>query len=153
MASTTGRPEGYGNNQTTKGKARYQPINPFNCPEMVDKDIPDIEGPPDVQMSIEDKCTFDHIRIKLEDILEELEAAKKTPIWDMLDTADWVVEVINLTGTTEKTSMDKCTIANLAETNAYLTKRIVELECTNGGIETETIQPQRPTHNANPAPK
>ncbi len=153
MPSPTDLPEGYGNNQTPKAKARYQPVNPFNCPEMVDKDIPDIEGPPDMQMSIEDECTFDHIRIKLEDILEELEAAKKTPIWDMLDTTDWAVEVMNLTGTTKKTSMDKHTIANLAETNVYLTKRIGELEHTNGDIETETIQLQRPTYNANPVPK
>src|SRR5258708_2160818 len=142
--SPTDLPEGYGNNQTPKVKARYQPVNPFNCPEMVDEDIPDIEGPPDVQMSIEDECSFDRIRIKLEDILEELEAAKKTPIWDMLDAADWAVEVINLTGATEKTSMDKCTIANLADTNVYLTKTIVKLTCTNRHIETPTKQPQTP---------
>jgi len=37
--------------------------------------------------------------------------------------------------------MDKHIIANLAETNAYLTKKIVELELKDIGFKPETIQP------------
>ena len=65
--------------------------------------------------------------------MEELEAAKKTLIWDMLDAADWAAEVMRLTGATKNNNMDK------AETNAYLMKRIGDLEQANRDNELETI--------------
>ena len=50
--------EGNRTNLTPKAKSRYQPANPFNCPKMIDEDIPDIEGPPDDHLSIEDECVI-----------------------------------------------------------------------------------------------
>ncbi len=32
---------------------RYHPVNPFNSPDMIDEDIPEIEGPPDEQFTID----------------------------------------------------------------------------------------------------
>ena len=94
----------------------------------------------------------DHIRFKLEDILDELASAKGTLIWDKLDAANWARYMMNITNATRKDSMDKQTINNLVETNAYLTKRIVELECTTSNIEPKMTQPQGPPPNKNPIP-
>ncbi len=118
---------------------------------MIDEDIPDIEGSPDDHLSIKDECMIKHIRIKLEDILNELSEAKGSPIWDRLDATGWARCTSELTGATREDSRDKHIISNLAETNAYLTKRIIELECTNDKIVPETNQTTKrrwPTLNA-----
>ncbi len=49
--------------------------------------------------------------------------------------------------------MDKHIISNLVETNAYLTKRIVELEHMKYNIEPEIIQPQSTTPRKTPTPE
>ena len=60
---------------------------------------------------------------------QELTAAKQTPIWAKLEFIDqWVDCVANLIGNPRGSDMDKQIIANLAETNAYLTRKIVDLE-------------------------
>ncbi len=147
--SPTDPPEGNGANQTPKAKNRHQSMNPYNCPDMIDKDFLDIEEPQDDQMPIEDECMANCIRFKLEDILDELASAKGTLIWDKLDAANWARYMMNITNATRKDSMDKQTINNLVETNAYLTKRIVELEHTTSNIEPEMTQPQGPPPNKN----
>ena len=81
--------------------------------------------------------------MKLDDILEELMIAKETHIWPKLGAADWATYVTKLIGGTGEANMDKHIINNLAETNAYLTKRVIELERENMDITPETIQPCR----------
>ena len=79
--------------------------------------------------------------MKLDDILEELMIAKETHIWPKLGATDWATYVMKLIGGTREANMDKPIINNLVETNAYLTKRIVELEWKDMNIEPEMIQP------------
>src|SRR5258708_37294987 len=141
--------EGNRANQTPKAKNRYQPMNLYNCPDMIDEDFLDIEEPQDDQMPIEDECMANCIRFKLKDILDELASAKGTPIWHNLDVVNWARCMMNITNPTGNASMDKQTINNLVETNAYLTKRIVELEHTTSNIEPEMTQPQGPPPNTN----
>src|SRR5258708_4199364 len=151
--SPNGPPEGSGVNRTPKAKNRYHPVNPFNSPDMIDEDIPEIEGPPDEQFTIDEECAIARIRIKLEHILEELTEARGTPIWAKLNTADWARYFTNLADPTGKDNMDKHIISNLAETNAYLTKRIVKLEHVKYNIEPEIIQPQSTTPRKTPTPE
>ncbi len=53
-----GNGEGSRVNQTPKAKNRYHPVNPFNSPDMIDEDIPEIEGPPDEQFTIDKEHTI-----------------------------------------------------------------------------------------------
>src|SRR5260221_14789613 len=115
-------------NQTPKAKTRYQLVNPFNCPEMLDKEFSEIGELQDEYLSDEEEYMVKQIKIRLEDILEELTTAKATQIQPKLDAANWAACFTKLTGGPIEDSMDKHIIANLAETNAYLTKRVIELE-------------------------
>src|SRR5258708_30404229 len=79
--------------------------------------------------------------------------ARGSPIWAKVNVADWAGYCKNLGDPTGKDNMDKHIISNLAETNAYLTKRIVELEHTKYNIEPEIIQLQSTTPRKTPAPE
>src|SRR5258708_40171418 len=88
----------------------------------------------------------------MEDRLYELVLVKETPLWVTLDFIEqWTAQVLDLTGSLKVESMDKHIIANLAETNTYLAKKIVEVELKDIGFKPETIQPTAAAPKA-PAP-
>ena len=90
----------------------------------------------------EEEVTYCQIRWKMEDTLYKLASTKETPLWMKLNFIEqWTTQVLDLTGSPKVESMDKHIIANLAETNAYLTKKLVELELKDIGFKPETIQP------------
>src|SRR5258708_10610714 len=90
--------------------------------------------------------------MKVDDILEELMIAKETHIWPKLGATDWATYVMKLIGGTREANMDKPIINNLVETNAYVTKRVIELEGENMDITPETIQPKRTDQKKKTAP-
>src|SRR5258708_22703211 len=111
---------------------------------MLDKEFSEIGELQDEYLSDEEEYMVKQIKIRLEDILEELTTAKATQIWPKLDAANWATCFTKLTGGPIEDSMDKHIITNLAETNAYLTKRVIELELKDMDFTPETIQPHRP---------
>ena len=152
-AHTTSRPvtpspsdpsDGNGANLTPKAKTRFQPANPCRHPNMTDEEPHNGGEPQDEYMSDEEEYMLERIRTKLEDILDELMLAKESHIWPKLGAADWASCISKLIEGTSEISMDKHIINNLAETNVYLTKRVIELEHKAMNIEPETIQPRKP---------
>ncbi len=98
--------DGNGANQTPKAKSRVQPVNPFNHPNMTDEDPPNRGEPQDEYMSDEEEHTVEQIRYKLEDIMEELMAVRKSNIWPKLGATDWATYVMELIRGTRETRMD-----------------------------------------------
>ncbi len=138
-------PMGHEVNKTPKAKSRTQPPILSHPHEDMDEESSDMEGYQDAQMTNEEESTCDHIYMKLEDALDELKAAKLSLIWTKLEFIElWVDCIANLVRSPRGSDMDKLIIANLTETNTYLTKKIVELELKNDNFTPEIIQPQLP---------
>ena len=151
--SPSSLPTGHEVNKTPKAKSRIQPPILSHPHEDTDKESSDMEGYQDAQMTNEEESTCDHIYMKLEDALDELKTAKQSPIWTKLEFIElWVDHISNLVGSPRGSDMDKLIIANLAKTNTYLTRKIVNLELKNNNPTPEIIQPQ-PTHEPQPARK
>ncbi|SRR5260221_1175916 len=143
--SPSSLPTGHEVNKTPKAKSRIQPPILSHPHEDTDKESSDMEGYQDAQMTNKEESTCNHIYLKLEDALDELKAAKQSLIWMKLEFIKlWVDCIANLVGSPRGSNMDKLIIANLAETNTYLTKKIVKLELKNDNFTPETIQPQLP---------
>src|SRR5258708_38884956 len=111
---------------------------------MVDEELSEIGEAQDEDPSDEEEYMSEQIKIRLEDILEELTTAKATRIWPKLDAANWATCFTKLTGGPIEDSMDKHIITNLVETNTYLTKRVIELELKDMDFIPKTILPHRP---------
>src|SRR5260370_33168132 len=91
------------------------------------------------------------IRSKLEDTLRDPSDTRESPIWAKLDfVSPWATHIMDLIGTLVDNNTDKHIIANLAETNAYLTRKITKLECKPSNPRPETPQPHRTTNNNKP---
>ena len=128
-------------NKTPKAKLRDCPDNWPQSHVTIDKDYSDMGGYQDLQMSSKEEQTGNCIIKKMEDVLEELTAAKQTPIWDKLDFIDqWVDCMASLIGSPKGNDKDRQVITNLAETNAYLTRKIVNLKLNSPDFTPETIQ-------------
>ncbi len=135
-------PDGHEVNKTPRAKSRFQPLNMTHHLDTIEIDTTDMENDQDDLTSNEEEATYCRIRWKMEDTLYELASVKETPLWVKLDFIEqWTAQVLDLTGSLKVESMDKHIITNLAETNAYLTKKIVELELKDIGFKPETIQP------------
>ncbi len=138
-------PMGHEVNKTPKAKSRTQPPQPTYPHDIMDEDYSNMGGYQDMEMNSEEELISDHINMKLEDMLEELKEAKQSPIWKKLDFIElWVDHCANLIGSPRGSKMDKHIITDLAETNGYLTKKIVELELKDINFAPKTVQSQPP---------
>ncbi len=145
-------PDGHKVNKTPRAKSRFQPPNATHHLDTIEIDTTDMENDQDNLMLNEEEVTYCQIRWKMEDTLYKLALTTETPLWMKLNFIEqWTTQVLDLTGSPKVESMDKHIIANLAETNAYLTKKIVELELKDTGFKPETIQPATTAPKA-PAP-
>src|SRR6266478_5042332 len=98
-----------------------------------------------------DEFRIELIKLRLEDTLRELGDARESPIWEKLDfVGPWAALIMDLIRTLMENNTDKHVIANLAETNVYLTRKIIELECKPSEPRSETPQPHRTTNNNRP---
>ncbi len=159
---TTSRPAtpsmGYEVNKTPKVKSRIQPPYMTHHQDTMDEDPLNMGGYQDLLMTTKEESTCDCINMKLDDTLEELILAKQSLIWTKLDFVEqWLDHVTNVVGSTRGSDMDKHIISNLAETNAYLTRKIVELELKDMNFSPESIQPHQtqeppPAKKITPAP-
>ncbi len=151
--SPSSRPPGHEVNKMPKAKSRVQPPKMTNPYDLMDKESSEMGGYQDLQMTNKEELMCDRIYMKLEDALDELKTAKQSPIWTKLEFIElWVDHISNLVGSPRGSDMDKLIIANLAKTNTYLTRKIVNLELKNNNPTPEIIQPQ-PTHEPQPARK
>src|SRR6266850_7665724 len=98
-----------------------------------------------------DELRAELIRSKLVDILRDLGDTRESPIWQKLDfIGPWATQIMELIRTMMDNNTDKHVIANLAETNAYLTRKIIELEGKPSEPRHEMTQPHRLTNNNRP---
>src|SRR5258708_7574502 len=132
-------------NKTPKAKSRTKLPQSTHPHDIMDEDYSNMGGYQDMEMTSKEEHTSDCINMKLEDALEELKGAKQSLIWKKLDFIELSVDCFtNLIGSSRGSDMGQHIIANLVETNTYLTKKIVELELKDMNFTPGTIQPQLP---------